>query len=161
MKTSFIILALTILLSSCASKATFSTFYKENKQASEFSLKSPAFIAKMFLSKEDLKGFRPLVKRVKHLKILVFEDDNSIDKNFKKFIKKQDYETLFRIADKETNIQLFLSNAKNQKKEIILKVKDEESYILISLTTNMSAADLDEILRNINFKPNEVSYTIN
>ena len=161
MKNSFIILVLAIFLSSCASKATFGTFYKENKQASEFSLKPPAFIAKMFLSKEDLKEFRPLVKSVKHLKILVFEDDKYIDKNFKKFIKKQDYETLFRIADKETNVQLFLSNAKDQKKEIILKIKDEGSYILIGLTTNMYEADFDEILRNINFKSNEVSFNAN
>lgn len=161
MKNSFIVLVLAILLSSCASKATFSTFYKENKQASEFSLKSPAFLAKMFLSKDDLKEFKPLVKSVKHLKVLIFEDDNSVDRNFKKFIKKQDYETLFRVSDKETNIQLFLSNKEDQKKEIILKIKDEGSYVLIGLTTNMSEADFDEILSNINFKSNEISYNIN
>lgn len=158
MKNTFIVLVLAIILSSCASKATFGTFYKENKRASEFSLKSPAFLAKMFLSKDDLKEFKPLVKSVKHLKILVFEDDNSIDRNFKKFIKKQDYETLFRIADKGTNVQLFLSNKEDQKKEIILKIKDEGSYVLIGLTTNMSETDFDEILNNINFKSNEISY---
>ncbi len=159
MKNTLIFFALVIFLSSCASKASFNTFYKENKSTSVFSLNSPAFLAKMFVSKDDLEEFRPLFKSVKHFKILVFDDgENLMDRKFKKFIKKQDYETLLKIVDQGTNVQLYLSNTIDQKKEIILKVKDDKSYILIGLRTNMSDTDLDKILENINIKTEEISY---
>ena len=66
MKRNFLILAVVFIVSSCASNTSFNSFYKENKNASEFSISSPAFLVKMFIDKDDLEEFRPLFKKVKH-----------------------------------------------------------------------------------------------
>ena len=90
MKNLFFALAIVILFSSCASKTSFHFFYKENKNASEFSIGSPAFLVKMFIEKDDLQEFKPLFKKVKHFKVLVFESDKKqVEKRFRKFVKKR------------------------------------------------------------------------
>ncbi len=150
MKRIFLILAAALIVSSCASNTSFHSFYKENKSASEFSISSPAFLVKMFIEKDDLQEFRPLFKEIKHFKVLVFEsDEKQVDKRFRKFVKKRNYDTLFKMRDDGTIIQLYVSNKKDRIKEIVLRVKEGASYYLLGLKTNITENDLDKILNNV------------
>jgi len=150
MKQIFYILAVAFLLSSCASSTSFNSFYQENKKTSELSISSPAFLVKMFINKGDLQEFRPLFKKVKHFKVLAFEsNEKQVNKKFRKFVNKRNYETLFKVTDNGTNVQLYTSNKKDKIKEIVLQVKDGSSYYLIGLKTNITENDFDKMLNNI------------
>ena len=150
MKNLFFALAAIVLFSSCASNTSFHSFYKENKNASEFSISSPAFLVKMFIEKDDLQEFKPLFNKVKHFKVLVFESDKKqVDKRFRKFVKKRKYDTLFRVTDNGTIVQLYVSNKKDNIKEVVLRVKEGTSYYLLGLKTNIKQRDLDKILNNV------------
>jgi len=150
MKRNFFILVAILTLSSCASNTSFNSFYKENRSVSEFSINSPAFLVKMFLDKDDLQEFKPLFKKVKHFKVLIFENDEKlVDKKFRRFVKKRNYETLFKVTDEGTNVQLYVSNKKDRIKEVVLKVKEGKSYYLIGLKTNITEKDFDKMLNNV------------
>jgi len=60
MKNSFLILVAALVLSSCASKSSFNSFYEENKEECEFSISSPALIANLFIPKEDVGEYKAL-----------------------------------------------------------------------------------------------------
>ena len=98
MKNSLLILGLAIVLSSCASKTSFNSFYSENKADCEFSISTPAFFANLFIPKEDIKEYEQLFKKVKHYKVMIFSDaSTSLDKRFDKFIKRKKYTSIFKI----------------------------------------------------------------
>ena len=150
MKNIFIVVVITLLFSSCASNTSFHSFYKENKTASEFSISSPAFLVKMFIEKDDLQEFKPLFNKVKHFKVLVFESDKKqVDRRFKKFVRKRKYDTLFKVTDDGTIVQLYVSNKKDNIKEVVLRVKEGTSYYLLGLKTNIKEQDFDKILNNV------------
>ena len=72
MKNRFLILAVALILASCASKTSFNSFYEENKEASEFSLSTPAFIANLIIPKDDVREYVDLFKKVRHYKVMIF-----------------------------------------------------------------------------------------
>lgn len=153
MKNSFLILAVTFVLTSCASKSTLNSFYEENKAECKFSMSSPAFIANLFIPKEDVGEYKALFKKVKHYKIMIFsEGSTSLDRKFERFIKQKNYETILSINQHGDKVQLYFLQDKNAIKEIVLKVKSEDDFVVLGLKTNISEADFNEITKNSDVK---------
>lgn len=149
MKNSFLILAAAFVLTSCASKSSFNSFYEENKAECEFSLSSPAFIANLFIPKEDIGEYKALFKKVKHYKVMIFSDaSTSIDKKFNRFIKQKNYETIFSINQHGDKVQLYFLQRQNAIREIVLKIKSDNDFVVLGLKTNIAEKDFNKIIEN-------------
>ncbi|PKP12866.1 MAG: hypothetical protein CVU08_08395 [Bacteroidetes bacterium HGW-Bacteroidetes-3] len=149
MKNSFLILATAIVLTSCASKSSFNSFYEENKKDCEFSISSPAFIANLFIPKEDVGEYKALFKKVKHYKVMIFSDaSTSLDKKFNRFIKQKNYETIFSVNQHGDKVQLYFLQRKNAIREIVLKIKSDNDFVVLGLKTNITENDFNKIIEN-------------
>lgn len=149
MKNSFLILVTVLVLTSCASKSSFNSFYEENKEDCEFSISSPAFIANLFIPKDDVGEYKALFKKVKYYKVMIFSDaSTSLDRKFERFIKQKNYETIFSINQHGDKVQLYFLQHQNAIREIVLKVKSEGDFVVLGLKTNISEADFNKIIEN-------------
>lgn len=138
-----------LIISSCATKSSFHSFYKENKKETAFSISSPAFFANMFIPREDVKDYEELFKKVRHYKVMIFSDSSSsIDKKFNNFIKAKNYTSIIRINEDRDKIQCYFLKKGAVIKEMILKVKNENEYVLLGLKTNISENDLNTMVEN-------------
>jgi spore coat polysaccharide biosynthesis protein SpsF (cytidylyltransferase family) len=147
MKNSFLIIISAIVLTSCASKTSFNSFYVENKEECEFSISSPAFLANLFIPRDDVKEYEDLFKKVRHYKVMIFSNTSKdLDKRFNRFIKKKKYESIIRINQDGEQVQLYFLQHKNTIREIVLKVKSDNDYVLLGLKTNISENDLNSII---------------
>jgi len=153
MKNSFLILVAALVITSCASKSSFNSFYEENKAECEFSISSPAFIANLFIPKDDIREYEDLFKKVKHYKVMIFSDGSaSLDKKFERFIKQKNYEAIFSINQNKEKVQLYFLQDKNAIKEIVLKIKSDNDFVVLGLKTNISEADFNKITKNSDIK---------
>ncbi|KUO67077.1 MAG: hypothetical protein APF83_03810 [Lutibacter sp. BRH_c52] len=149
MKNRLLILAVALILASCASKTSFNSFYEENKEASEFSLSTPAFIANLIIPKDDVREYVDLFKKVRHYKVMIFSDGStSLDRKFDRFIKQKNYETILSVNDQGDKVQLYFLQHKNAIKEIVLKVKSDPDFVVIGLKTNILESDFNKIIEN-------------
>ncbi len=153
MKNNFLILAAALVLTSCASKSSFNSFYQENKEECEFSISSPAFIVNLFIPKDDVREYEDLFKKVKHYKVMIFsEGSTSLDKKFERFINQKNYETIFSIKQNGDKVQLYFLQHKNAIREIVLKVKSDNDFVVLGLKTNILESDFNKIIENSNTK---------
>lgn len=153
MKNSLLIIGLAIVLSSCASKTSFNSFYSENKADCEFSISTPAFFANLFIPKDDIKEYEQLLKKVKHYKVMIFSDgSSSLDKRFDKFIKRKNYTSIFKINSDGDKVQLYFLEKKNTIKEIVLKIKSDEDFVVLGLKTNISESDFNKLIESSDIK---------
>ena len=151
MKNYIIVLGIALVLTSCASKSSFNTFYADNKNECEFSISSPAFVANLFIPKDDVREYEDLFKKVKHYKVMVFSDaSKSLDKKFNRFIKQKNYASIFMVKQNGEQVQLYFLQNKNSIKEIVLKVKSDNDYVLLGLKTNISEEDFNKIIEDSN-----------
>jgi hypothetical protein len=149
MKNSFLILVAALVITSCASKSSFNSFYEENKAECEFSISSPAFIANLFIPKNDIGEYKALFKKVKHYKVMIFSDGStSLDRKFERFIRQKNYETIFSINQQGEKVQLYFLQNNNAIREIVLKVKSDDDFVVLGLKTNISEADFNKIANN-------------
>ena len=153
MKNSFLILLAALMLTSCASKSSFNSFYEENKEECEFSISTPAFIANLFIPKEDVGEYKALFKKVKHYKVMIFSDaSTSLDRKFERFIKQKNYETVLSINQHGDKVQLYFLQHKNAIREIVLKVKSDNDFVVLGLKTNILESDFNKIIENSDIK---------
>ena len=149
MKNNFLILVAALVLTSCASKSSFNSFYEENKEECEFSMSTPAFIANLFIPKEEVGEYKALFKRVKHYKVMIFSDaSTSLDRKFERFIKQRKYETIFSIKQQGDKVQLYFLQDKNAIREIVLKIKSDNDFVVLGLKTNILESDFNKIIEN-------------
>ncbi len=144
MKKYTLILVLVILFSSCASRSTFNTFYIENKHHSEFSASAPAFLANLFIPKNDTEMLKRLLKKVKHYKFMVFsEESNFLNQKFNRFIQSKKYIPVFRINQAGEEVKFYVLKSKNRIKEIVMKINSDDAVIVLDLKTNILESDFN------------------
>ena len=153
MKNSFLILVAAVLLTSCASKSSFNSFYAEHKDECEFSISTPAFFANLFIPKDDVEEYKDLFKKVKHYKVMIFENEKaSLDKQFDRFIKRKNYASIFKVKSNGDQVQLYFLENKNTIKEIVLKIKSDEDFVVLGLKTNISEKDFNKFIEKSSVK---------
>ncbi len=148
MKKIFLILSL-VFLTSCATQTSFNDFYQDNQKESDFSMGLNSSIVRTFLDDDDYEEVKPLLKKAKHVKILVFtENTQEMTTKFNKFIKKSDFDNLITIKDDGDKVKIYALEQKNKIKEIVLDVKTDDELILIGLKTNITEDDLSNLLKD-------------
>ena len=153
MKNSFLILVTALLLTSCASKSSFNSFYAEHKDECDFSISTPAFFADIFIPKDDVEEYKDLFKKVKHYKVMIFENEkSSLDKQFDRFIKRKKYASIFKVKNNGDQVQLYFLENKNTIKEIVLKIKSDKDFVVLGLKTNISENDFNKLMEDSDLK---------
>jgi hypothetical protein len=139
MKNTFLILVTVVMLTSCASKSSFNSFYAEHKDECDLSISTPAFFANLFIPKDD--------------KVMIFENENtSLDKQFDRFIKRKKYASIFKVKSNGDQVQLYFLESKNTIKEVVLKIKSDEDFVVLGLKTNISEDDFNKLMENSDLK---------
>ncbi len=137
-----------LLLSSCATNTSFNSFYQDHQQDSDFSLGLNSSLIASFLPDEDMEDIKPLLKKAKHVRILVFSEEAS-DKSrqFDKFINRSKFDKVIKVKDDGDNIAFFTLEDKKKIKEVVLEISSEDDLVLLGLKTNLTHEDLDNILQ--------------
>ena len=136
-----------VLLSSCATNTSFNTFYQKNQKEADFSLGLNAALIRSFLPDEDIEDIKPLLKKAKHIRILVFsENAEQIGLKFDKFIKRSTFEDIIKLKEDSDKIKLFTLENKNRIKEIVLEIASDGDLVLLGLKTNLTPEDISQVL---------------
>lgn len=154
MKKIFLLLFI-VTLSSCAINTSFNNFYQAHEDDSEFSFGLSSSIIARFLPDDDVKEIKPLLKKAKHIRILVFSElaeDKS--EQFDKFINRSKFEEMVKLKSKDDKIGFFTLKRNKKIKEIVLQISSGDDLVLIGLKTNLTEEDLDKIFEgNKTVKP--------
>ncbi|AZJ32894.1 protein of unknown function [Tenacibaculum mesophilum] len=136
------------VLSSFAQKENFKTFYQSNKDRAEVSLNIPSFFANMFISDEDTDEFGVFLKKSKNYKIMVFNNNMaSVQKDFKKFARRNKLKTLVRVKDGKERVTVYFRERKDRIKEIIVNVHDKsDEMVLLGIKTNLTMDELSAMV---------------
>lgn len=143
-----VLMLFVVFLSSCATNTSFNSFYQKNQKDAEFSLGLSSSLIRPFLSGEDYEEVKPLLKKAKHIRILVFSE-NYEEKytKFDKFIKKSDFDKLIKIKEDDEQISFYTLENKNKIKEVVLQINSDDELILLGLKTNLTQEDLDNFVQ--------------
>lgn len=153
MKKIFLLFAI-VLLSSCATHTSFNDFYQSNQKESEFSFGMNASFITSFLSDDDYEDIKPLLKKAKHVRILVFsENSEQMNMKFDRFIKRSKFEDVIKIKDDGDKIKIFVLEKEDRIKEIVVEVASDGDLILLGLKTNLTQKDIDRLLSD-----NDISF---
>ncbi|MCX2680438.1 DUF4252 domain-containing protein [Galbibacter sp. EGI 63066] len=137
-----------IFLVSCGASTPYDSFRKENKEAIAFSLSASNFLASFFVDKEDMKELKQVVGGISKYRILVGNEENAaeLDADFKRFVKRKGYESLFYINDKGETINLYFYKKRNKVRELIFKVGGSDDFVIISAEGNIKFKDIDRLV---------------
>jgi hypothetical protein len=148
MKQIILLLIIIVFASSCATNTSFNTFYQDNQEDSDFSFGLSTSLIAGFLPDEDMEDIKPLLKKAKHVRILVFsEDSQGKTEKFQKFISRSKFEKLAKIKDDDDQIAFFTLEKQNRIKEIVLEISSGDELVLLGLKTNLTQEDLDLIVQ--------------
>ncbi|HKJ06568.1 MAG TPA: DUF4252 domain-containing protein [Flavobacteriaceae bacterium] len=141
-----------LLLSSCASKSSFNSFYSENRSQADFSLKVPGFFVNAFIPKEDVGEYKQLFKKVRKYKIMTFSNENEhLERQFSKLIRRGNYTSVFKVNDNGDKVDFYFLTDKDKIEEVILRVKSEDEYVVLGLKTSILEKELYAFLENNEF----------
>jgi len=143
-----------VLLSSCATHTSFNDFYQSNQKDSDFSFGMNASFIRGFLDDDDYEDIKPLIKKAKHIRILVFsENSEQMNTKFDRFIKRSQFEDLIKIKDNNDKIKIFALEKEDHIKEIVLEIASGDDLVLLGLKTNLTQKDIDRLLSD-----NDISF---
>lgn len=147
MKKLFFIVSL-IVLTSCATQTSFNDFYQENQKESDFSMGLSSSIVRTFLDDDDYEEIKPLLKKAKHVRVLVFTDNSEeMTIKFNKFINKSDFDNLISIKEDDDNIKIYALEQKDVIKEVVLDINNGDELVLLGLKTNITEDDISNLLK--------------
>jgi hypothetical protein len=147
MKKILVFFSAVLLFSSCATNTSFNSFYQEHQEDSDFSLGLNSKLVASFLPDDDMEEVKPLLKKAKHVRILVFsEDGGSKSKQFDKFINRSKFEKMIKVKDDGDNIAVFTLEDSKKIKEVVLEIGSDDDLVLLGLKTNLTHEDLNSML---------------
>ena len=131
-----------------AQEPTFKKFYKTHKDQSAFSLNLSASFAGSFLNDTDQEDLKELIKKTSDFKLMVFKnEDNTLQKDFKKYIKKNKLKTLARMKGDDGNAEFYFLEKGDYITEIILKASSkDENLVLFGLKLKITMEELSEVM---------------
>jgi len=140
-----------VFATSCATNTSFNTFYQNHEDDSEFSFGLSSSLIANFLPDEDLEDIKPLLKKAKHIRILVFSE-NAQDKGqkFNKFINRSKFEKVVKLKSDNEKLAFYTLEKKDRIKEIVLEISSGDDLVLVGLKTNLTHEDLDKIIESNN-----------
>lgn len=147
-------LCLFFALNSTAQEVTFKNFYKTHKEQSAFSINLNASFAGSFLSDDDHDDLQKLLKKSSDFKLMVFNnEDATVSKDFKKYIKKNRLKTMARVKGDDGKASFYILEKNNIIKEIILQANSQgDQLVLLGIKTNLTTDELAEMMSKSNIK---------
>lgn len=148
MKKIFTLVVVVLLFTSCkTSQSSFENFYQNHKSKSEFYIKAPAFLANLFLKDKDFKEVKPLIKKAKSYRLMIFDENpQELQKDFTHFIKKHHYKPLVMIKERKENVGIYALEQQNRIKEIVMNIKDGNSVVMMSIKTNLTYDEIGKMV---------------
>lgn len=140
------------ILSASAQETTFNNFYKTHKEQSAFSMNLSASIAGSFLSDDDNDDLQKLLKKSGDFKLMVFNnEDASVSKDFKKYLRKNKLKTMARVKSDDSRAAFYILEKNDIVREIVLQAKsDDDKLVLFGIKTNLTMDELSEMISNSN-----------
>lgn len=138
------------MISAVAQETTFKNFYKTHQDQSTFSINLSASFAGSFLSDGDNDDLQKLLKKSGDFKLMVFNnEDASVSKDFKKYIRKYNLKTMARVKSDDSRAAFYILEKNDIVKEIILQANsDDDQLVLFGLKTNLTTDELAEMMSN-------------
>ena len=142
------------IMSATAQETTFKEFYKQHSEKSAFSINLNASFAGSFLSDNEDKDLKKLLQKSGDFKLMIFNnEDNSVSKDFKKYLKKNNLTTMARVKSDNSKAEFYVLEKGNMIKEIVLRANsDDDKLVLFGLKTNLTKDELAEMMSNSNVK---------
>ena len=138
------------MISAVAQEPTFKKFYQQHKDKSAFSIKLSASLAGSFLQDDDNDDLQTLLKNSGYFKLMIFNnDDASVSKDFKKYLRKYNLKTMARVKSDDSRAAFYILEKDDMVKEIVLQANsDDDKLILFGLKTNLTTDELAEMMSN-------------
>jgi hypothetical protein len=141
---------LMLLFTSCATHTSFNDFYQSNQKASDLSLGVNASLIRGFLNGEDYDEIKPLLKKAKHIRILVFEENaQDMTLKFNKFIRRSNFDELVSIKDDGDRIRIYTLQDQDKIREVVLNIGTGDELLLLGLKTNLDQEDIGKLMNQI------------
>ena len=142
-----ILVLVVVLFTSCAANTSFNSFYQDHERDSEFSFGLSSSLIASFLPDEDIQDLKPLLKKAKHIRILVFSEyAEDKTEQFDAFINRSKFERMIKLKSKNDRVSFFTLQKRDNIKEIVLEVSSSSNLVLIGLKTNLSREELEKII---------------
>ena len=137
-----------------AQETTFKKFYKSHSDKSAFSINLNASFAGSFLSDDEDKDLKKLLKKSGDFKLMVFNnEDASVSKDFKKYLRKNKLKTMARVKSDNSKAAFYILEENDIVKEIVLRANsDDDKLVIFGLKTNLTTDELAEMMSNSNIK---------
>ena len=148
------ILCALFMISAVAQETTFKNFYKKHKELSAFSINLSASFAGSFLDEGDNDDLQKLLKKSGDFKLMIFNnEDSSVSKDFKKYIRRNNLKTMARVKGDDGKAAFYILEKNDIVKEIVLQANsDNDKVILFGLKTNLTMDELAEMMSNSDIK---------
>ncbi|MDP5106692.1 MAG: DUF4252 domain-containing protein [Polaribacter sp.] len=143
-----------LITSISAQEVAFQKFYTVNKEKSTFSINLSASLAGSFLDDKEDTDLMNIVKKSSDFQIMIFDnEDNTISKDFRKFIKQNDVKTYARVKDNGSKAELYFIEKNNYIREIIIRTNsDNDKLVLFGLKTKITKDELADMISNSDLK---------
>ena len=134
-----------------AQNTAYSDFYKANKDESQFSMSVPVSLGGFLSDEEETEEFEELMKKAEHCKIVIFNNENNTtERNFKKFSRKKGLKTLMKVRDGKDKAGIFFIEKDDLVREIIIRANsDEEKMVMIGLKITLTKDELASVVTKI------------
>ncbi len=142
------------ILSASAQEKTFKQFYKSHKKEADLSLNIPGFIANFFIENQDDEELKALLDKASNYKVLIYDDNsNNVLKDFKRFVKKNQFKTIVRIKDGKDRVNIHFKENNNLIREIIVNIHNKnKDAVLLGLKTNLTKDELAAMISSSDIK---------
>jgi len=156
MKKLTIILCSLFMVSTVAQETTFKKFYKKHQDQSAFSINLSASLAGSFLNNDDNHDLQKLLKKSGDFKLMIFNnDDASVSKDFKKYLRKNKLKTMARVKSDDSRAAFYILEKNDMVKEIVLQANsDNDKLILFGIKTNLTTDELAEMMSKSDIEMN-------
>ncbi|MDG1404286.1 DUF4252 domain-containing protein [Polaribacter sp.] len=156
MKKLTIILCSLFMVSTVAQETTFKKFYKKHQDQSAFSINLSASLAGSFLNNDDNEDLQKLLKKSGDFKLMIFNnDDASVSKDFKKYLRKNKLKTMARVKSDDSRAAFYILEKNEMVKEIVLQANsDNDKLILFGIKTNLTTDELAEMMSKSDIEMN-------
>lgn len=126
-------------------------FYKKYKGEGEtFSLSLSGWIVRLAANHVEEKPAREVLKKVKHLRVMIMEDHNPVPADaFKQLLKDlrgEKFEDLMQIRDGGDLVQFMVKEKGDTINELLLLVHGDDEFVIIGLNGLFKYEELNDLM---------------
>ncbi len=102
----------------------------------------------------DEKAQRKLIRKVRKVRVLVFEDQDSpvtkrdVEK-FSKKARKRHLESMLTVREDQTRVEVWAKERRNKLRKVVILVREPETFALVSFRTKMNIDEIGQLLKDL------------